>query len=74
MARAKMEGGFAEVLKSLTPSQKLFELAKVMFRDAWDMRLTQTHAQQANGKPNSRLPRSRSRICSTAWLRQEAKA
>ena len=50
MARAKMEGGFAEVLKSLTPSQKLFELAKVMFRDAWDMRLTHAHAQQGEWK------------------------
>ncbi|MEP3847439.1 MAG: recombinase family protein [Paracoccaceae bacterium] len=37
--RAKMEDGFEEILKGLQPAQGLFELAKAMLRDAWDMRL-----------------------------------
>ncbi|MCB1469978.1 MAG: recombinase family protein, partial [Rhizobiaceae bacterium] len=48
--RAKMEDGFAEILRSLTPSRKLFDLAKVMFVDAWEMRLAGAHAQQAEWK------------------------
>ena len=38
--RAKIEDGFAEILKSLQPVPALFKIAKVMIRDAWDMRLT----------------------------------
>lgn len=34
-----MEDGFEEILKTLQPAQSLFELAKAMLRDAWDMRL-----------------------------------
>jgi len=37
--RAKMEDGFEEILKGLQPAKSLFELAKVMIRDAWDTRL-----------------------------------
>ena len=37
--RAKMEDGFAEVMKGLQPAKGLFQLAKAMLRDAWDMRL-----------------------------------
>jgi len=37
--RAKMEEGFEEILKTLQPAKSLFELAKAMLRDAWDMRL-----------------------------------
>ncbi len=36
--RAKMEDGFAEIMKALTPAEKFFELAKAMLRDAWDKR------------------------------------
>lgn len=43
ISRSKIEEGFAEVLKSLQPSAQLFELAKAMFRDAWDMRLSEAH-------------------------------
>lgn len=39
--RAKIEAGFADILKTLQPSPQLFKLAKAMFRDAWDMRLSQ---------------------------------
>lgn len=43
ISRSKIEDGFAEVLKSLQPTRHLFELAKVMFKDAWDMRLAEAH-------------------------------
>ena len=36
--RAKMEDGFAEILKGLQPAKGLFELAKAMLVDAWEMR------------------------------------
>ena len=36
--RAKLEGFFEDVLKSLTPTRRLFDLARVMFSDAWNMR------------------------------------
>ena len=44
--RAEIEAGFADILKTLQPSPELFKLAKAMFRDAWDMRLSQTEAQR----------------------------
>ncbi|MEM6355636.1 MAG: zinc ribbon domain-containing protein [Pseudomonadota bacterium] len=40
-----VEGAFEQVLKSLTPSQKLFDLVEVMFRSAWDQRAEQAKAQ-----------------------------
>ena len=36
--RAKMEESFAEILKGLEPAKGLFELAKAMLIDAWEMR------------------------------------
>ena len=36
---AKMEAGFADILKSMQPAKELFELATAMFKDAWNMRL-----------------------------------
>ena len=45
--RAKIEAGFADILKTLQPSPQLFAIAKAMFRDAWDMRLGQAEAQRA---------------------------
>ena len=36
--RAKMEDGFADIMKALTPAESFFELAKAMMRDAWDKR------------------------------------
>jgi hypothetical protein len=44
---AEMEGGFAEIMKSLQPARNLFELAKAMMRDAWDMRLAEAHDAKA---------------------------
>ncbi|MBC7147467.1 MAG: recombinase family protein [Thioclava marina] len=41
--RDKVEDGFAEILKSLQPTRQLFALAKAMFKDAWNMRLSQAH-------------------------------
>jgi hypothetical protein len=36
---AKMEEGFDNILQSMQPAKGLFELAKAMLRDAWNMRL-----------------------------------
>ena len=36
---AKMEEGFDNILQSMQPARGLFELAKAMLRDAWNMRL-----------------------------------
>ncbi len=41
--RSKIEGGFAEILRSLQPTHQFFELVRVMFKDAWDMRLKDAH-------------------------------
>lgn len=38
--RAKMEDGFAEILKGLQPAKGFFDLAKAMLRDAWDLRFS----------------------------------
>ncbi len=37
--RARMEEVLAEILKGLQPARGLFQLAKAMLRDAWNMRL-----------------------------------
>jgi site-specific DNA recombinase len=36
--REKMEGEFETLLKSLTPSESLFRVASMMFKDLWDSR------------------------------------
>ncbi|MEO0637362.1 MAG: zinc ribbon domain-containing protein [Pseudomonadota bacterium] len=36
--RDKIEGEFETILKSMTPSENLFQLIETMFRDAWDQR------------------------------------
>ncbi len=41
--KAKLEEGFAEIMKSLQPTPGLFKIAKAMLRDAWDMRLAEAH-------------------------------
>jgi site-specific DNA recombinase len=41
IARDKLEGDIGAVIKTLQPSATLFELVKVMFRDAWTQRLAQ---------------------------------
>lgn len=35
--RATMEDGFADILKTLQPAKGLFQVAKAMLKDAWDM-------------------------------------
>ncbi len=40
--RDKIEGEFDEIVRSLQPSKGLFEIAKAMFRDAWDQRAVQS--------------------------------
>ena len=42
--RAKLEEGFAEIMKSLQPVRGLFDLAEAMMRDAWSMRLAGAHS------------------------------
>jgi site-specific DNA recombinase len=44
--RAKMEDGFAEIMKGMEPTKGLFELAKAMMRDAWDMRLASAQSDK----------------------------
>ncbi len=44
--RDRIEDGFADILKSLQPTRQLFALARAMFKDAWNMRLTQAHREK----------------------------
>ena len=44
--KAKLEDGFAEILKKMEPAHGLFELAKAMLRDAWNMRLVIAHNEK----------------------------
>ncbi len=39
-----------DILKAMTPARPLFALVKAMFRDAWDMRLTQAEARREDWK------------------------
>ncbi len=39
--RDKIEGEFDEIIRSLQPAKNLFEVARAMFRDAWDQRAVQ---------------------------------
>jgi site-specific DNA recombinase len=41
--RDHIEDGFAEILQSLQPTKELFALAKLMFKDAWSLRLSESH-------------------------------
>lgn len=42
--RDQIEGAFADLLDNLTPSARLFDLAKTMFRNAWNQRAAQAGA------------------------------
>jgi len=44
--RAKMESAFEEIMEGLQPARGLFDLAKAMLRDAWDMRLAISHGER----------------------------
>ena len=45
--RSKMEEGFAEIMKALTPAESFFELAKDMMCDAWDNRFALAQGEKA---------------------------
>jgi len=47
ISRAKVENAFDEVLKRFQPTAQLFELAKAMLQDAWDMRLGDAQGARA---------------------------
>ena len=64
--RAKVEGAFAEILRSAQPAPDLIELAKAMLEDAWEMRISEAEGVKAeldkelievNGKIESLLDR-----------------
>ena len=42
--RELIEGQFVELLESMTPTKKLFDLARAMFKDAWEQRSAQASA------------------------------
>ena len=44
--RAKLETEFAEIMQGLQPARGLFDLAKAMLRDAWNMRLAVAHGEK----------------------------
>lgn len=44
--RHKVHGAFEDFLQSLTPAPALFEAARAMFKDAWDMRVGNAEAQR----------------------------
>lgn len=46
VSRAKVEGAFEQLLKTLTPSEDLFALAAAIFRDLWDQRLASASQQK----------------------------
>ena len=44
--RGTLEGAFEDVVRSLRPTQQLFELARSMFDSAWSQRSAQAHARR----------------------------
>ncbi len=42
--RAKIEEGAEALLRTLQPAKQIFALARVMFRDVWDMRLSEARS------------------------------
>ena len=44
--RDVIEGSFVELLDGLTPKQNLYDLARAMFRRAWDVRIDQARAMK----------------------------
>lgn len=46
VARAKMEGGFEDILARLQPTKRLVDLAIAMFKDAWNSRLELARAER----------------------------
>ena len=48
--RDRLEGDFETLLRSLKPSENLFQLARAMFQNAWDQRHQQASAQTKSFK------------------------
>ena len=48
--REDLEEQFESLLQAMEPTQGLYELAKAMFRDAWEMRLAQAEDMAARAK------------------------
>ena len=48
--KSDLEGSFRSLLTTLQPKEELFALAKAMFKNAWEQRLTQTKAQTSDIK------------------------
>ena len=44
--RAELEGAFEEVVRSLRPTQQLFDLASAMFESAWSQRTSQAQVRR----------------------------
>ncbi len=42
LKRDRIEGEFEDILKSLTPTENLFRIARAMFEDAWKQKASQT--------------------------------
>lgn len=51
--REKIEGEFETIVKSMQPTENLFSLAKVMFKDAWNQRLAQAQHSLAHLKKDT---------------------
>jgi hypothetical protein len=49
--RDELEGSFEELLQSMEPSDTLYQLAKAMFRDAWDMQLAKQQRHRRRSRP-----------------------
>jgi hypothetical protein len=47
LPRAKVEGQFEDILKSLSPSENLFRIVKAMIENAWDQRKAQMESISA---------------------------
>ncbi len=48
IARDRLEGEFEQLVQALQPSTTLMQMARKMFKDAWDQRLAQGKATQAH--------------------------
>ncbi len=44
--RAQIEEGFADILRRLQPTGQMLKLAKAMFRDAWNLRLSEAEREK----------------------------
>ena len=50
IARDKLEGDIGAIIKTLQPSQNLFDLVRAMFRETWNQRLVQAEGMAESAK------------------------